>query len=258
MNRIALLSLLSILFSISLPAQSSQQLLFKLNDQQLEQLLTRPLTRLYLPGDKVRKKRHALMLTSPLDTLPLGQEPLLQNQEPGAYLLTYVKGDYIYSELFTKTEIEEIQLIPEENRSLLFVKAPPKVRDQMEIHYQGHPLDFNEELGAYVIHGRKMRGVLKIMTDKETRMMTYFRSKARKEKKFFIYNAHDNVLVENTQYYKRDYHGFLLVNQPRYRPGDTLRFKALIFALLPFQVAPQAHGDVVLQNLHQGFFRQLF
>lgn len=231
MNKHFLISLvLFFLLSISLQAQNPPGLLFKLTDQQVERLLTRSKARMYLPGDKVKKKRFALVLDQPIDTLPAGQEPVLVDQDPGSYMLVSVKGDKVLGEMYVKSEIRSFQVIPHGDKSLVYIDAKGKSPAQLRVFFRDKKLDYDQDTGAFVIAGKKQRGILKIQTERETRIFTYNRGVPAKVKKYFVYDANGDYLLETSKSrVKRDYYGFLLVNQPRYRTGDTLRIKALIF-----------------------------
>lgn len=230
MNQRTLVSLFFIFFFlISSQAQSPQRLLFKLTDQQVEQLLTKPNSRIYLPGDKVAKKRLALVLEKPIAKIPAGQQPVLENQEPGSYFLTTVQGDRILGELYVKSEIESFQVIPAGSSSLVYIQANGKNPADVSVFFSGKKLRYDEDAAAYVITSKKPDGLLKVQTDRETRLFFYHRGHPEKVKNYYIYNANGDFLAETSRGGKRAYYGYLLVSQPRYRPGDTLRIKALIF-----------------------------
>lgn len=245
-NRILLSLVILWLLPFSLQAQNPQQLLFKLNEQQLEKLLTQPRTRIYLPDDEIRKKRFALVLDKPIDTLLFNQQLVLEGQAPGSYFLATVQGDYIIGELYTKSEIESIQVIPSGKKGLVFIKG--KNAEQLSVFFRDKKLNYDQDAGAYVISGKKQSGILKMQTDRETRLFNYNKGLPIQVKKYYVYNADGDYLEETSKSRKSAYYGFLLVNQPRYRPGDTLKIKALIFdkkgnpQTEPFELYCSANG----------------
>jgi hypothetical protein len=230
MNQRILLSLsIFIFFLISTQAQETPRLLFKLSDQQVEQLITKSRYGIYLPGDEVRKKRRAIMLGDPIDTLAYDQNPIFEGQAPGSYFLTTVQGDRILGELYVHSEISAFQVIPSGNQNLVYLSTKGQKTGTETVFYQGKKIPFDQDAGAFVMPRSYKRGLLKVQTQRETRFFTYQRGKPEKVKKYYIYNANGDFLAESSKGGKRDYYGYLLVSQPRYRPGDTLRIKALIF-----------------------------
>ena len=129
--------------------------------------------------------------------------------------------------LHKKSAIKEINVLPEEKQTWVFISHIEPT--EAEVFFKKKKLPYRPDKGAFLISRKLKKGLLEVKTDKEYRKFRIEPGRMGNLRGYACYGTSENEFVFEKYWPGALYHGYLVTNQPTYRPGDTLRLKALVF-----------------------------
>ncbi|MFN3403960.1 MAG: alpha-2-macroglobulin family protein [Cytophagaceae bacterium] len=151
------------------------------------------------------------------------------NLPNGQYIITYLKEGQVQYELKGFSSIKPHRIY-HNGKSFLFIKNTrgqniPK--DSLTLFLRNEYLKYNEEIKAFEIPKGK-EGILTITSNKETSFYSISKTDYDKKVILKLNNLTDKIKYSLDNIFTSDYYGYLALNKPVYKPGDTLKLKAYI------------------------------
>lgn len=249
MKRLLLLYLTFVFAWLIVPAQNPADspknspwiYAYKINDEAIREIIM-----------NYRKRLDTTHLTVKTDSIPFTAEPDTLKQwyktlKPGYYAIVWVQNSQFKIEHQHISDLNFWTLAGKEE-TLLFVNAPGNTT---RVWLKDQPLPYYEEYGAFVLKGRKQKGLLTIQTTKETGFYNFSKKTYGRFSELFTF-SHKQQNHQEARYPRQPrYSGYLVTHQPKYRQGDTVKLKAFIV----HRSGKPVQGEIILKLRHPDYRR---
>ncbi|MEZ4777044.1 MAG: alpha-2-macroglobulin family protein [Bacteroidia bacterium] len=168
----------------------------------------------------LHSKVDSLRFTANNDSLKAFKETLRK----GYYLFTWVeKGQWVLK-LYHLTALQ-FDYLPGINQTLLYLNVPP---GEAKVLYDNNPLSWSAEFQTFILPGSKHKGIITVQTTEEKAFYAISHRRHSKTISAYTWSAQSGSFRPYSRQTKPSAKGYIITNQPKYLPGDTVRLKAFI------------------------------
>ncbi|MEM6261069.1 MAG: carboxypeptidase regulatory-like domain-containing protein [Bacteroidota bacterium] len=161
-------------------------------------------------------------------TLPLrAKETYREHPLPyGMYFWIYAASGKLITLVDHRTGLMDVQLLPGKKQSWLWV-AHEKVRNnELKMTFKGKPLAFDKEKDLFLLPGKKRMGWLKIQAGNDLTFHHLKKDGFKLPPRHLVPSSTNAIRNLRPYKFPERWLGYIALNKPRYRPGDTLKLKA--------------------------------
>lgn len=178
-------------------------------------------------------------LAEPIDSVRFPESAKSIHQKYGYYLEVWAQDNQEVRRFVSRKRWHPFVLNNGTELRILIVGVNGETVTEADVRLDGKKLSFEEETNCFVLTKKRARGVLVITRDGHTDYHLITQSRQGWLRALFSWVSPGqgrfwNKLSDNMSSLffggnlSRKTRGYLTLNQPKYRPGDTIRFKALL------------------------------
>lgn len=202
---------------ISSRQTSEMTYIFKLDQNQVEYF--------YKKSDKKLKKE---ILINLVDSFPTDSK-FSKKLDVGYYAFVHTEGNRMVYNIQT---ISDIYVFSMQNDRDIIIKIQNKkgeVIDDAKVWIKNKRIKFDKKTNSYLFPKGKKKGLVKIEIDKKT----YYYSISKERDYYYSYRYRHRRHILRNLFSKKDRkqydaNSYIVFNKPKYKPNDTVKFKAFI------------------------------
>ena len=208
--------------------------IYKLSPQQIRLLV-----------EKEDYPLRSFTFSKPIDSLAIGAELDMKEMGPGYYVFARISSQKVNYRLYTYSQFGSIQAFSTGKKTWILAPNKQYSPEQIELKIDDTSIPFDPVSNSFRVDKKLYQGLVEVSSPAETRFyqLEQFLQPA-KTVSYFSVNS-QQIYANQKQLGKRyrkkkklkrkldypepeDYEGFLALNQPVYKPGDTVKLKGFV------------------------------
>ncbi|MDX2245597.1 MAG: carboxypeptidase-like regulatory domain-containing protein [Bacteroidia bacterium] len=191
---------------------------YQLDETEAEKLVSD--SRLLPDTSFLHSKVDSLPFTTHTDALHVFEEKL----RSGYYLFVRVEAEKWTLQFRHVTKLKFAHLAGL-NQTLLYVNKP---EGETALFYEKEKLSWSPQFQAFILPGSKHKGVITVQTAEEKAFYCISHPRHSKTISTYTWSAQSGSFRPYSRPSKPSFKGYIVTNQPKYLPGDTVRLKAFV------------------------------